>query len=459
MKENYTTSLAERISYGIYFFGQNVLWAYAGLVSTYLLDVGLDAKVASAVLLIPKIWDAVNDTLFGVIVDRTRFKNKQKFMPWIRIGTALIGIVTVLMFAIPESMKSNVRKIAWFLITYIIFDAAYTMQDAPIFALPTAMTTNVQERTDLIASNRLGGILGAGIATILIPVIRPKTGWLLGAVVFCAFGVAFMLPILFLGKERNTENTESDKEYTISEMFRCVRTNKYLIITLVLIFIIGVCSIETTLSLVMARNCFGDEAKASIITLIAGVPLILVSRLVPALSKRIDKIKLLTIGLAVGFVGRIASYVVGYTSFVLYGAFSAIKGMGIAFFMTLSYTMTADSVEYGTFKNSIRMPGVSFALQTFTSKLKNAIVGSMALLALGMFGYDSSLPETAVQAQPVIDGIWAVYNLLPAIGYMISLLIVILFYRMRDRDVEIMAKCNNGEINREEAEKLINKHL
>ncbi|MBQ3375352.1 MAG: MFS transporter [Erysipelotrichaceae bacterium] len=459
MKENYNTSRSERFSYCIYFAGQNILWAYAGLVSTYLLDIGLDAKVASAILLGPKIWDAVNDTLFGLIVDKTRFKNKQKFIPWIKIGTALIGVVTILMFAIPKSLSNPSMKIAWFLVAYILFDAAYTMLDAPVYALPTAMTTNIQERTDLISSNRFGGILGGAIGTILIPIIRPKTGWLLGAIIFCAFGTAFMLPLLFTGKERNAEKIENEKEYTIGEMFSYVKTNKYLIITLLLYFIIGVCSIETTLSLVMARNCFGDEAKASLLTLFGGLPILFISLLVPVLSKKIDKVVLLTIALVTGFVGALACYFVGYHNYGLYIAFSAIKSFGAGFFMVISYMMIADSVEYGTYKSGVRMPGISFALQTFTSKLKNAIVGSVALLALGMFGYDSTIAETAIQAQPVIDGIWKVYNLMPAAGYIVSALLLILFYKMRDKEVEAMARYNNGEITREEAEKQLGNRL
>ena len=127
--------------------------------------------------------------------------------------------------------------------------------------------------------------------------------------------------------------------------------------------------------------------------------------------------------------------------------------------MVISYMMIADSVEYGTYKSGVRMPGISFALQTFTSKLKNAIVGSVALLALGMFGYDSTIAETAIQAQPVIDGIWKVYNLMPAAGYIVSALLLILFYKMRDKEVEAMARYNNGEITREEAEEQLGNRL
>ncbi len=232
-------------------------------------------------------------------------------------------------------------------------------------------------------------------------------------------------------------------------------TNRYLRITLLLIFIIGVCSIEQVLSLIMARNCLGDESKSSIVTMISGLPVLVVSLLIPMLNRRYDKRTLLIFGLLCGFFGSTASYFAGYGNLTVFIIFSAFKGIGSSFFMVLSYMMIADSVEYGTYKSGVRATGISFALQTFTSKLKAAVIASVALFLLGLFGYDSSLAETAIQSKSVIDGIWTVYNILPAVGNGISALIIIFLYKLRDQDVEIMARCNNGEMQRREADGLL----
>lgn len=88
MKEQkgFVTSKKERMAYCLFFLGQNILWGYAGYVETFLTDVGIAAATAAVILLVPKLWDAVNDMLFGYLIDRTRFKNGQKFIPWIKIG-------------------------------------------------------------------------------------------------------------------------------------------------------------------------------------------------------------------------------------------------------------------------------------------------------------------------------------------------------------------------------------
>ena len=446
MKTEYHTSKQERLLYGLYFFGQNVLWAFAGLVSTYLLDIGLDAKVASAILLGPKIWDAVNDTLFGYVVDKVNWKNRQKFLPWIKMGTAAIAITVILMFAIPASISNPAFKIAWFIVAYILFDAAYTLLDAPMYAMPTAMTTNIQERTALLSSNRFWGILGGVVGYVLIPLIRPKTGWLIGSVIFSLAGLLFMAPFLFVGRERNTEHKrEASEKYSFRDMIGYLKTNRYLTLSLLILFIVGACSIESSLSLIVARNCFGDESKATIITIIVMLPTMFIALAIPPLARKMDKYYLLAGGLAAGFIGGTLSLITGYDNMILVFIGLAIKGAGNAIFMVISYMLIADSVEYGTYKSGTRATGISFSLQTFTSKLKNAVIGSLSLFALGVFGYDSSLPENVMQAPEVVKGIWKVFSGVPALGYLIALALLLVFYKLRDKDVEAMARYNNGE--------------
>ena len=75
MKTTFQTTKKERFAYSLFFLGQNILWGYAGYVETYLTDIGIAAATAAVVLLIPKLWDALNDILFGYLMDRNTFKN------------------------------------------------------------------------------------------------------------------------------------------------------------------------------------------------------------------------------------------------------------------------------------------------------------------------------------------------------------------------------------------------
>lgn len=92
----YMTTFKERLSYWTYFIGQNIYYNItAAFISTYLAMQGVNLAKVAIVLLIVKIWDAVNDPIFGFIFDKVKFKNGQKSLPWLRISTALIPIVTI----------------------------------------------------------------------------------------------------------------------------------------------------------------------------------------------------------------------------------------------------------------------------------------------------------------------------------------------------------------------------
>ena len=63
--------------------------------------------------------------------------------------------------------------------------------------------------------------------------------------------------------------------------------------------------------------------------------------------------------------------------------------------------------------------------------------------------------ENAVQPAGVAEGVWGLFNLLPAAGFTLALIILLLFYKLRSKDVQTMSRYNNGEISREEAEELL----
>ena len=245
-KPGFQTAPRELIAYCLFFLGQNILWGYAGYVETFLTDIGLSAAAAGAILLIPKLWDAINDALFGYLMDRYTFKNGQKFLPWVRIGTAAIGITTVVLFAIPESL-SAAAKTAWFLIAYIVFDLCYTLLDAPAYALTTVMTSNVEERTSVIAGSKLWGMVGGVIATLLVPKLRPILGWFAACVVFVAVSVVLMIPMLFSVRERQTAPPEQNPG--LKEMLRYLRRNRYLTVVLAAMLLLGVSSLEQKMAI------------------------------------------------------------------------------------------------------------------------------------------------------------------------------------------------------------------
>ena len=96
--KEYKTSLKEKIPYGMYYFGQGMIYT---LVSQFLMmyytDYALLPSLAVSVIMFGgKIWDGINDTLFGLLMDKMKWKSGKKFIPWIRISMVAIPLSTIL---------------------------------------------------------------------------------------------------------------------------------------------------------------------------------------------------------------------------------------------------------------------------------------------------------------------------------------------------------------------------
>lgn len=445
----YVTNRKERLAYCLFFLGQNILWGYAGYVETFLTDIGITAATAAMILLVPKLWDAINDVLFGCIMDRFTFKNGQRFMPWVRIGTAAIGITTVVLFAIPESMAESV-KVVWFLVAYILFDISYTVLDAPAYAVTTVMTGSVDERTGIIAGGKLWAMVGGVIATLLVPMLRPKLGWFAACVVFVAVSIILMVPMLFTVKERQVVAGEGAKNPSFKDILNYLKTNRFLLVVLLSMLLLGIASLEQKMAIYTGRICLGQENTATLVAAGAAVSVILVSAVVPKLARKWDKFYVMCAGLAFAIVMDVVAFFVGYDNLIVAIIMIMLKCSGLGFWSVVIYMLIADTVEYGTYKTGTRAAGISFSLQTFVAKLKNGLIGSVVLFSLSAVGFVEG--ENAIQPAGVAGGVWGMFCLIPAAGFAIALVILLLGYKLKSKDVQVMAQYNNGQISKEEAE-------
>ena len=449
---DFKTTRGERFSYGIYFAGQNVFFMLiTSFIATYFLDIGITAAASATMLLVVKIWDAINDPIFGGIVDKMRLKGG-RFIPWIRIAIIAVPLTTILIFAIPNDLSPTL-KLIWGGVAYILWDTAYTISDVPIFGLVTRMSDNQTERMSIMSIGRVAGVLAAMLTAVLVPAVRESIGgWLPTVIAFTVIAVATMIPVCFTAKER-VHTTADEKEATLGEMFGLIKNNKYILVFFLAFLILQSSGVGTTLSMILARNLFGDESVSSLLQLMSLLPSIVIGMLMPKILKKVDKYKLFMGSIIANATLGIVIYLVGYASLPLYLILLAIRGIPFGTFYVLLFMFTPDCVEYGTFKSGISAAGIGFSIQTFTSKLATAIASALGLYCLSLLKFVEG--ENAIQPAGFNDQLWLAYNVIPAIGAIIAVLILTR-YKLRDKHVKVLLKANGGEISREEAEAQLN---
>ncbi len=452
-KTGWLTSKGERLSYYLFFAGQlifnTIVMSY---VLTLLLNNGVNEVLAGAIILAPKIWDAVNDTLFGFIVDKVRFKGG-RFLPWIKLSAILMPIATIFLFSVPETM-SVTGKCIWIVIGYILWDTSYTISDTPIYALSTSMTNNMDERTTILSLRGVTGAIGGLLAAVLIPLLYGQNGanlgWSVTAIIVSVIGGVCMLPVAFLAKERF--DGEKEEEASFKDLFAALLQNKNLFVIISVRFLFLLTYTVQVLNPIFCEYVMGNETIASLLALLISVPSIVLAVVLPMLCRRFDKVHMLVVFMVVYAVPSILQYFVGYESMAIFLLITTIRSIGYAGFTSLIFMFIPDCIEYGQYTTGQRNAGTSFCLQTFVSKLNSAVISSVTAFIIAAMGFSATnvTPEGK-------SGVWFTYTIFSAIGSIIAIPILLKFYTLRDKDVKEMIACNNGEITKEECEKRLSK--
>ena len=457
--KNYMTTFKERLSYWTYFIGQNIYYNLTAVfISTYLVFQGIDPVKSGLVLLIVKVWDAINDPIFGYIFDKVKFKRNQKCLPWLRIAVLLIPAVTILLFSIPVGM-SEVGKLIWFGVAYVLWDMVYTLTDVPAYSMLNTMTDNLQERNLLLSVNRV--FSGAGVVLYNLVIVLTKIGMSISwaVAVMAILSGATMIPLLLNCKERNYSPDQEEEAFSIGQMFRYLGKNKYLLTYYGGYMATDALKTCNAVTLFLAFYLFQNELFGVVINLLGMVPGVIAAMLMPTLLKKYDKFKVLFLCHIANIVLGFVIYFMGYESKTMFMVLTCIRALPMCIVGVLAFMFTPDCAEYGQYKSGISAKGITFAIQTFSVKITGAVSSSLAMILLGLFGWISveaenftELAEKGVQQTPAaLNGLWIVYALVPVIGMIISTFFY-LGYKLNDKDVQIMAKCNSGEITRAEAE-------
>ena len=471
------TNSAERKSYYSYFLGQNMIYSMlAAYLTTFLVFKGIDPIKSGAVVMAVKVWDAVNDALFGVIFDKIKFKSGKKYIPWLKIACALTPASTVAVFIMPSAIGET-AKLIWFALAYIIWDTAYTICDVPAFGIITAMTSNIEERNTILSLKGITGGIGSALTTVVVTLFIGQSiniGYGFTSIIIAVIAAATMFPVCYKCEERN--QTIDEEQFTVRRMLQYIVSNKYLLIYYIGYIFYSGAQTYTSMHLLASYYIFGNELISLVTGTVAALPQLVMALFDPKIIRKMDKTRLFLLSAAASIILSILvvptvdpAGEVTTLNLVLFIVMFMLRSIPLGIIGVLSFTFTPDCAEYGQYKTGTEAKGITFAIQTFAVKLAAAISGSLTLILLGLYNFKTkfvingieaevntfadleAINARALQTTEAIEGLWFTYNVIPIIGLVIALGIW-WFYKLNDKDVQIMADYNVGKITREEAE-------
>jgi GPH family glycoside/pentoside/hexuronide:cation symporter len=125
--------------------------------------------LAGNALLIGKIWDAINDPLFGWVSDRTksRLGKRRVFMIY---GAIPLALCIALLWYVPRDI-GQLLTFVWIALSFAFFDTFWTLTNVPYYALTSELTDDYDERSSLTTVRMVMAVPAYLVGAALTPAI------------------------------------------------------------------------------------------------------------------------------------------------------------------------------------------------------------------------------------------------------------------------------------------------
>lgn len=356
--------------------------------------------VVGAIIVVARIFDALNDPIMGGIVENTRTK-WGKYKPWQLLGAVLTGAVIISVFCVKLDGWSYIGFLAF---AYLMFSITFTMNDISYWGMLPSLTSDEHERNKLTSCAQLLASAGVGLASLLIPLFTTgslakwgaPTGYKVIGIISALLMVLFQLFTILGVKEKPLPPIKPDKSdrLTLKKMFQTIAKNDQLLwcALIMLIFSIGTGVVGGGLLTMYVYFEFGYEGGYTLlIGLGYGIISTLFTATYPWLSKKFGRNKILysagiatIFGFALMLIFALAIPTGApkssewFAKFILIAVAYTFIGYGAGFYMIMVINM-ANTVEYNEWKYGQRNESLIFSLRPFTAKLSSALTQALVI--------------------------------------------------------------------------------
>ncbi|MGO5442071.1 MFS transporter [Faecalimonas sp. LCP19S3_D12] len=432
MESNAKLSLKERLAYGLGDYSNNLICSSinAFLLVYYVSVVGVDAVMAASIIGISKFLDGISDLIMGVIIDNTNSK-WGKARPWILRLCVPLGVCTVLMFTVPESLTGGMQFAYMFLTYNLVSTVFYTGVAVPYSALNGLMTTNQYER-GLLGNFRML-FATAGTMTINTVVMKmcayfgngdeyAQKGWTITFIILMVAYVVLALISFYFCKERvGTEQSRKESVKPITALKSLMR-NKYWVLLIVLMFsLYFLMSTFYGAGFYYAQYVVKNEAAYTPIANFLSTAQIAIMFVTPFIMKKMSKRYLVMTGMGLATLGFVLT-AFAHTNIPFLLVCSVIKGFGFGCSSAAVYGLLQDAIIFGEWKTGISATGMGNAASSFCSKVGSGVGTAVLGWVLGAGGFDKNPTSASAICSLDISFIW-----IPAISTAIAFVCMLFF--------------------------------
>lgn len=425
---------------------------------------GIPAGLAGSILMVGKIWDAVNDPFVGVLTDRTKSKRWGRRLPWLLYGAIPFGIFFFLQWIVPST---NVWVLFWYyVIIGVISQVFYTVVNLPYTAMTPELTQDYDERTSLnsirFAFSIGGSILSLLLARLIFALIDNRQQQYLALAAVCAvISVLGLFWCVWGTRERvlafEAKRTQSEESESIpfGEQIKIVFNNKPFL------FVIGIylfswLGVQITASVIPYFVIYCMRLKESDVpTVMIGVQgtALLMLFVWGALSKRVGKKAVYFMGMFLWIIAATGLFFLQPGQIGLMYVLAVLAGCGVSVAYLVPWSMMPDVIELDELQTGQRREGVFYGFMVLLQKFGLAFGLFLVGIALQTSGFQENIPgqtELPIQPDAALSAIRIAVGPIPIICLIGGLFLTYFYPITREMHAEMLLKLEEKRKNSEQ---------
>ena len=394
--------------------------------------------LAGNALLIGKIWDAINDPLFGWLTDKTksRFGKRRVFMIF---GAIPLAIAVALLWYVPA--VNRIWTFVWIALTFMLFDTVWTLTNVPYYALTSELTDDYDERSSLTTYRMVMAVpaylLGAAITPAIVGLFAlQRTGYGFIGILYGVISAVVLLISAAGFRERKVAVEAKPEPNPFKSMGAALRNKPF----------VWLCAVYLTVNLsfafikiLMAYYIEYQLLMKTQTTLVMGLMLVCVTISLPFwqwLSRKMDKGPAYAIGMGVGALAVLITFFLPHGATPLIYLVSVLAGFGFAANWIFPWAMVADVSDYDRLETGQQRTGMYYGVWGLATKISEALALAAVGWILTGFGYVANVAQTP----HALLGIRLFFGLVPAAFIFIALPFLYKYPITRRSHAEVRAK-------------------
>ena len=394
--------------------------------------------LAGNALLIGKIWDGINDPLFGWFTDRTKSRHGKRRV-FMLFGAIPLAIAIALLWFVPAA--DRIWTFVWIAATFVLFDTVWTLTNVPYYALTSELTDNYDERSSLTTYRMAMAVPAYLVGAALTPAIvglfaLQRTGYAFIGIVYGLLAAGALLISAAGLRERNKLAVAKPEPSPFKSLVLAFKNRPfvwlcgtYFVINLSFAFIKTLMVYYIEYQLLMKAET----------TLVMGLMLICVTISLPFwqwVGRKMDKGPAYGLGMAAGALAIILTFFLPHQSTWMIYIIAVLAGFGFASQWIYPWAMVADVADYDRAETGQQRSGMYYGVWGLATKISEALALAAVGWILAGFHYVPNVEQTS----QALLGIRLFFGLVPAAIIFASLPLLFKYPLNRRRHAEIRAR-------------------